>query len=123
MIIFSVSSLNLSKNAFPKDFKFGAATSAYQIEGAWDEDGKGTSLWDDYLHNTPNVTVDNSNADVACDSYHRYEEDVALLKKLGATVYRFSISWPRILPSGTSQNINLKGVEYYVNLLKVSEHQ
>lgn len=76
-------------------------------------------MWDDFLHEHPDKVLDSSNGDIACDSYHKYKEDVALLKELGAQFYRFSISWPRILPNGTVQNVNQPGVDYYLNLLKV----
>ncbi|XP_060522149.1 myrosinase 1-like [Cylas formicarius] len=108
---------NISNKVFPPSFKFGASTAAYQIEGGWDADGKGPSVWDTFVHKG-GVTVDNSTGDVACDSYHKWEEDVQILKELGAQIYRFSISWPRILPDGTTKNINQKGVEYYLNLIK-----
>ncbi|KAG0520572.1 hypothetical protein BDA96_08G086000 [Sorghum bicolor] len=103
---------------FPPSFLFGAATASYQIEGAWNEDGKGPSTWDHFCHNFPEWIVDRSNGDVAADSYHMYAEDVRLLKEMGMDAYRFSISWPRILPKGTlAGGINEKGVEYYNKLI------
>jgi beta-glucosidase len=96
---------------FPKDFKWGAATAAYQIEGAWNEDGKGLSIWDTFSH-TPGKVRNGDNGDVACDTYHRYEEDIQLMKELGIQVYRFSVSWPRILPDGTGK-VNQKGLDFY----------
>jgi hypothetical protein len=100
---------------FPDGFYWGTATCAYQIEGAWNEDGKGPSIWDTYAH-TPGKIKNNDNGDVANDHYHRYKEDVALMKDLGATAYRLSISWPRIFPSGTGQP-NAKGLDFYNRLV------
>ena len=85
---------------FPDGFYWGVATSSYQIEGAWNEDGKGLSIWDTFAH-TPGNIMNDDNGDVANDHYHRYREDVALMKSIGATAYRFSIAWPRIFPEGT----------------------
>src|SRR6188472_3378624 len=99
----------------PPHFRFGVATSAYQIEGAWNEDGKGPSIWDTYAH-TQGKIRDGTTGDVANDHYHRYKEDVALMKDLGATAYRFSISWPRIFPNGTAEP-NLKGLDFYHRLV------
>jgi len=96
---------------FPPEFIFGAATAAYQIEGAWNEDGKGESIWDRFSHTVGNVKG-GATGDVACDSYHRYKEDVELLKKLNLKSYRFSISWPRIQADGTGKP-NPKGLDYY----------
>jgi len=84
---------------FPDGFYWGTATASYQIEGAWNEDGKGKSIWDTYAH-TPGKIKNSDTGDVANDHYHRYKEDVKLMKDLGATAYRFSISWPRIFPEG-----------------------
>ena len=100
---------------FPHGFRWGVATSAYQIEGAWDEDGKGPSIWDTYAHTPGNIKND-ENGDVANDHYHRYEEDVALMKSIGATAYRFSVAWPRIFPEGTGQP-NAKGLDFYSRLV------
>jgi beta-glucosidase len=100
---------------FPEGFHWGAATASYQIEGAWNEDGKGESIWDRFAH-TPGRIRTGDTGDVACDSYHRLDEDVALLKQMNLTSYRFSIAWPRIQPSG-SGSPNLKGIDYYSRLV------
>jgi len=100
---------------FPEGFLWGTATSAYQIEGAWKEDGKGESIWDRFAH-TPGKINNNDTGDVALDHYHRYREDVQLTKALGAKAYRFSISWPRIFPEGVGAP-NLKGLDFYSRLL------
>ena len=96
---------------FPAGFKWGCATASYQIEGAVTEDGRGPSVWDKFSH-TPGKTHNGDTGDVADDSYHRYKEDVQLLKNLGAKVYRLSISWSRIFPDGTGKP-NEKGIAYY----------
>nr|XP_006820739.1 PREDICTED: lactase-phlorizin hydrolase-like [Saccoglossus kowalevskii] len=101
---------------FQQGFAWGAATAAYQIEGAWDEDGKGTSIWDTFSHHEGNI-YGNHNGDIACDSYHKIYQDVELMKQLGLTHYRFSISWPRILPDGTNKAINQAGIDYYRELI------
>src|SRR5690554_3396616 len=100
---------------FPDGFYWGTATSAYQIEGAWNEDGKGESIWDRFAH-TPGNIRNGDTGDVAIDHYHRYKEDVALMKDIGAKAYRFSISWPRIFPGGTGQ-LNQKGLDFYNRLV------
>ena len=100
--------------AFSKDFLWGAASAAAQIEGAWNEDGKGESIWDTLVHSGKYV-AHGENADVACDHYHRYKEDVALMKALGLKSYRFSISWPRVLPNGIGE-VNQKGIAFYRDL-------
>jgi beta-glucosidase len=100
---------------FPKGFLWGVATSAYQIEGAANEDGKGKSIWDTYSH-SPGKIQDGSTGDVANDHYHRYKGDVKLMKELGAKAYRFSIAWPRIFPSGTDEP-NLQGLGFYSRLV------
>ncbi|MBQ6354473.1 MAG: family 1 glycosylhydrolase [Lachnospiraceae bacterium] len=96
---------------FPKGFYWGADSASYQIEGGWDEDGKGQSIWDVFTH-TPGKIIDGQNGDVACDSYHRYQEDLDILKVLGIGCYRFSISWSRILPEGHG-DVNKAGLAYY----------
>jgi beta-glucosidase len=100
---------------FPQGFYWGTATSAYQIEGAWNEDGKGESIWDRYAH-TPGKIKNGDTGDVAIDHYHRYKEDVAVMKDIGANAYRFSVSWPRIFPNGTGQ-LNQKGLDFYNRLV------
>ncbi len=97
--------------SFPSGFRWGCSTSAYQIEGAVNEDGRGQSIWDVFSH-TPGKIMNGDTGDVACDSYNRYQEDTQLLKTLGATAYRFSIAWPRIFPDGRGQP-NPKGVDHY----------
>jgi beta-glucosidase len=99
----------------PDGFYWGVATSSYQIEGAWDEDGKGASIWDTYAHTPGNIKND-ENGDVANDHYHQYKGDVALMKDIGATAYRFSIAWPRIFPEGTGEP-NPKGIDFYNRLV------
>lgn len=100
---------------FPEDFQWGVSSAAYQIEGAWQEDGKGESIWDRYTHFQGKVS-DGTDGDVACDFYHRYEEDIQLLKKLNIPLFRMSISWPRILPEGTGI-VNRAGIEFYRKVL------
>ncbi|NRQ34670.1 beta-glucosidase [Nonomuraea sp. NN258] len=99
---------------FPTGFTWGAATSAYQIEGAVAEDGRGTSIWDTFTK-TPGRVVGGENADVAIDHYHRYREDVAIMAELGLSAYRFSVSWPRVQPDGSGA-INAKGLDFYKRL-------
>ena len=95
---------------FPKDFLWGTATSAYQIEGAVNEDGRGRSIWDIFAH-TPGKIADHSNADRANDHYHRYKNDVRLIRDLGVKAYRFSIAWPRVFPDGIGAP-NPKGLDF-----------
>lgn len=100
---------------FPENFMWGVATSAYQIEGAWNEDGKGESVWDTFAHR-PYSTRNNENGDTACDHYHRMPEDIALMKALGIPAYHFSISWTRVLPGGIGA-VNEKGLDFYDRLV------
>ncbi len=99
---------------FPDNFIWGAATAAYQIEGAFNEDGKGKSIWDVFSH-IPGKVLNNNNGDVACDHYHRYKEDVKIMKELGLQFYRYSISWSRIFPEGKGKP-NPKGIDFYKRL-------
>jgi beta-glucosidase len=101
--------------AFPSDFVWGAATAAYQIEGGWNEDGKGESIWDRFSH-TPGKVAEGHTGDIACDHYHRWREDVSLMKDLGLKAYRFSISWARVLPDGRGR-INQPGLDFYSRLV------
>jgi beta-glucosidase len=101
--------------SFPAGFTWGAATAAYQIEGAATEDGRGPSVWDTFSH-TPGKVRGGDTGDVACDSYHRYAQDADLIKSLGLSTYRFSISWPRIFPTGEGP-LNQAGLDYYKRLL------
>jgi len=104
-----------TKNTFPVDFWWGAATAAYQVEGAANEDGRGASIWDTLSH-TSGTTFNGATGDVACDQYHRYEDDIKMMAALGIKHYRFSISWSRILPNGKG-TVNEKGVDYYNRLV------
>jgi beta-glucosidase len=104
-----------SNFSFPKGFLWGATTSSYQIEGAWNEDGKGESIWDRFTH-TPGKIKNGDTGDVACDSYRRWRDDVALARAMNLNSYRFSLSWPRIQPSGSGAT-NAKGIDYYSRLV------
>jgi beta-glucosidase len=105
----------MSPVSFPKGFFWGTATASYQIEGAWNEDGKGESIWDRFSH-TPGKIKNGDTGDAACDSYHRWREDIALMRAMNLNSYRFSISWPRIQASGSGP-ANPKGVDYYSRLV------
>jgi beta-glucosidase len=100
---------------FPADFTWGVATSAFQIEGAADADGKGPSIWDTFSRNPANI-IDRSNGDVACDHYHRYPEDIGLMASLGVDAYRFSMAWARVQPDGRGA-WNEKGFDFYARLM------
>ncbi len=102
-------------NQFPEDFIWGTATAAYQVEGAWNEDGRGESIWDRFSHTPGNIEREET-GDVACDQYHRYPQDIAMMKALGIRAYRFSISWPRIFPAGTGSP-NPAGLDHYDRLV------
>ncbi|XP_030752211.1 myrosinase 1-like [Sitophilus oryzae] len=107
----------VSNIAFPDGFLWGYASAAYQVEGGWDADGKSPSIWDNDAHNNPSWFPEGQNGDVACDAYHKTDEDVALLVYQGVKAYRFSISWPRVLPTGFTDNINEIGIAYYKDLI------
>ena len=101
----------------PSDFLWGFATAAYQIEGAYNEDWKGPSIWDVFTHLTPS-RAHGATGDVACDHYHRYKEDIDLLAKYGAKAYRLSLSWSRIIPKGgRDDDINEAGIDFYNKLI------
>lgn len=100
---------------FPKKFAWGAATASYQIEGAFDHDGKGLSVWDKFSRQ-PGKTWSGDTGEIACDHYHRYEEDVRLMADIGLNAYRLSISWPRVLPGGTG-SVNERGLTFYDRLI------
>ncbi|HEY4689492.1 MAG TPA: GH1 family beta-glucosidase [Anaerolineae bacterium] len=105
----------MTEITFPQGFVWGAATAAYQIEGAWNEDGKGESIWDRFCR-TPGNIQDGDTGDVACDHYHRWREDVGLMQHLGLQAYRFSMSWPRVIPAGVGP-INPAGIDFYSRLI------
>src|SRR5262245_730424 len=100
---------------FPNGFYWGTATSSYQIEGAWNEDGKGPSIWDKYAH-TPGKIANGDTGGLATDHYHRYKGDFALMRSIGTNAYRFSIAWPRIFPQGTGTP-NARGLDFYSRLV------
>ncbi|MBN9200319.1 MAG: family 1 glycosylhydrolase, partial [Microbacterium chocolatum] len=103
-----------SERAFPANFLFGAATAAFQIEGAAFEDGRRASIWDAFSRE-PGAVIHADNGDVACDHYHLYRDDVALMKRMGLQTYRFSTSWSRVRPDGG--DLNPKGVDFYSRLV------
>ena len=114
----SVPEASVQAARFPEGFLWGTATASYQVEGAWNEDGKGESIWDRFAH-TPGKVRGGVTGDVACDQYHLYPQDIALAKRLNQKSYRFSISWPRIQPVGTGTP-NMKGVDHYSRLVRCS---
>ena len=101
----------MPKIQFPAGFHWGTATASYQIEGGWQEGGKGESIWDRFTHTAGRIKH-GATGDVACDHYHRFREDVALMKELHQTSYRFSIAWPRIQPTGRGAP-NQAGLDFY----------
>lgn len=105
-------------SGFPKDFRWGVACASYQCEGGWDADGKGPNIWDDFCHDPTRQNIKNRDTgDIACDSYHRFREDVALMKAHNVQVYRFSISWARVIPDGDGE-VNEKGLAFYDALVE-----
>ena len=102
----------MSDTVFPRNFLWGAASASAQIEGGWNADGRTPSIWDAA---NPTQIKNSENCHDACDHYHRFREDIALMKKIGLKSYRFSISWPRVLPNGTGE-VNEKGLQFYINL-------
>jgi beta-glucosidase len=115
LAVFTGDPIKMARETFPNDFVWGVATSAFQIEGAHDVDGRGPSIWDTYAAR-PGMIEDGRNANVACDHYYRYGEDIALMKLLGVAAYRFSIAWPRILPTGRGA-VNAAGLDFYDRLV------
>ena len=112
----------MQKYEFPKDFVWGAASAAYQIEGAWNEDGKSDSIWDVFCRK-PGAIFRGQTGEVACDHYHRWKEDIALMRELGLKAYRFSVSWPRILPDGTGYQTDLGMTGPAISVLGVKPEQ
>ena len=107
--------MNPPPESFPPGFLWGAATSAYQIEGAWNEDGKGESIWDRFVRQ-PGKIANGDTGDIACDHYHRMPADVARMKELGLQAYRFSVAWSRVLPAGRGA-VNERGLDFYDRLV------
>lgn len=105
----------MDKKLFPKGFQWGVASASYQVEGAYDEDGRGETIWDRYC-SIPGNIANGDDGKVACDHYHRYKEDVEIMKSMGIQVYRFSVAWSRIFPEGRGC-VNQKGIDFYSNLI------
>lgn len=103
--------------SFPEGFIFSTATASYQVEGAWNVSGKGENIWDRIAHTNPHYIVDGSNGDIACDSYNKFREDVQNIKNIGFKMYRFSLSWSRLFPTGLTTTANPDGVRYYNELI------
>ncbi|CAH1098962.1 unnamed protein product [Psylliodes chrysocephalus] len=123
LILSCLVTLGLAQDAinprrFPSSLRIGVANAAPQIEGGWDADGKGETIWEHFAHTFPERIIDRSTPDIACDSYNKYKEDVALVKAMGLDHYRLSIAWSRVLPTGYTDNVNQAGVQYYKNLFK-----
>ena len=111
-----------NKIVFPRGFVFGAGTSAFQIEGAWNKDGKGESIWDRFCHSPGNI-ANGDTGDNACDHYNRYDTDIDMMAQLGLKAYRFSISWPGVLPTGRHRQ-NQAGLDFYDRLVdRLLEHE
>ncbi|XP_003121790.4 lactase-like protein [Sus scrofa] len=103
---------------FPLGFSWGVGSSAFQTEGAWDQDGKGPSIWDAFTHSRKGNVLGDETADVACNSYYKVQEDIALLRELHVSHYRFSLSWPRLLPTGIrADQVNKKGIQFYSDFI------
>ncbi|KAB0804171.1 hypothetical protein PPYR_01141 [Photinus pyralis] len=115
VLLINSQSINVKK--FPNDFVFGVASSSQQVEGAWDVDGKGETMWDHLVRNYPEKVEGKNYIDMSCDSYYKTVEDVRHLKDLGVQFYRFSINWARIMPTGFPNRINQAGIDYYSNLI------
>ncbi|XP_046748528.1 myrosinase 1-like isoform X1 [Diprion similis] len=115
-IITRISCCDVVKLTFPSGFRVGTASASYQVEGAWNVSDKGENVWDHWTHNHPELITDGRNGDVACNSYYKYKEDVALIKQIGFDYYRFSVSWSRVLPTGFANVISEDGLQYYKNL-------
>lgn len=105
----------MEKRKFPEGFRWGVASASYQVEGAYQEDGRGETIWDRYC-SIPGNIANGDDGKVACDHYHRYKEDVAIMKSMGIQAYRFSVAWSRIFPEGTGQ-VNQKGIDFYSSLI------
>ncbi|CAH0597636.1 unnamed protein product [Chrysodeixis includens] len=117
LLVVASQSASDKQRKFPENFLFGAATAAYQIEGGWNADGKGESIWDYLVHNNPSFIKDLSNGDIAADSYHNYKRDVEIMREMNLNAYRFSIAWSRVLPTGMTNNVNQAGIDFYNNYI------